>query len=126
MAETDPDTRFAIAWFEQNGNAAGPFGDADVLARAKNTSVSGLVEAGVLESRSGKNQNYGHPHTTDVVLQPHESKTIPLDGICLDRHKPETYLALVEIVERLRWERPFCAYMQQQNRERRTANLGIF
>ena len=46
------------------------------------------IPPGVLESRSGKNQDYGVPHTTDVVLQPHESKTIPLDGVCLDRHKP--------------------------------------
>ena len=50
--------------------------------------VEFAIPPGVLESRSGKNQNYGVPHTTDVVLQPHESKTIPLDGVCLDRHKP--------------------------------------
>ena len=42
----------------------------------------------VLESRSGKNQNYGVPHTTEVALKSHEAKTIPLDGVCLDRHKP--------------------------------------
>ncbi|MBK8907391.1 MAG: hypothetical protein IPM60_05675 [Rhodospirillales bacterium] len=35
----DPDTRFAIAWFEQFGFAEGEFGVADVLARAKVTSV---------------------------------------------------------------------------------------
>ncbi len=50
--------------------------------------IAFTIPPGVLESRSGKNQNYGHPHTTDVVLQPHESKTIPLDGVCLNRHKP--------------------------------------
>lgn len=50
----DADSRFAIAWFEQNGFAEGEFGVADVLARAKVTSVSGLAEAGVLESRRGK------------------------------------------------------------------------
>ena len=31
-----------------------PFGEADVLARAKDTSVDGLVEAGLLESGKGK------------------------------------------------------------------------
>jgi putative DNA methylase len=50
----DPETRFAVTWFEQRGPEDGPFGEADVLARAKNTSVAGMVEAGVLVSRAGK------------------------------------------------------------------------
>ena len=50
----DPDTRFALTWFEQSGFAEGEFGVADVLARAKNTSVQGLVDAGVLVSGRGK------------------------------------------------------------------------
>lgn len=32
------------------------FGDADVLARAKNTAVNGLVEAGIIKAKSGKVQ----------------------------------------------------------------------
>ena len=50
----DGDSRFALAWFEQHGFAEGEFGVADVLARAKNTSVAGLVDAGILESKRGK------------------------------------------------------------------------
>jgi putative DNA methylase len=50
----DADSRFAIAWFEQHGFNDGEFGVADVLARAKNTSVDGLREAGILESKRGK------------------------------------------------------------------------
>jgi len=50
----DADSRFAIAWFEQNGFTEGEFGVADVLARAKVTSVSGLAEAGILDSNRGK------------------------------------------------------------------------
>jgi putative DNA methylase len=50
----DADSRWALAWFEQHGFAEGEFGVADVLARAKNTSVSGLVEAGILASSRGK------------------------------------------------------------------------
>jgi putative DNA methylase len=50
----DADSRWALAWFEQHGFAEGDFGVADVLARAKNTSVSGLVEAGILASSRGK------------------------------------------------------------------------
>jgi len=50
----DADSRWALAWFEQSGFAEGEFGVADVLARAKNTSVQGLVDAGVLASTRGK------------------------------------------------------------------------
>src|SRR5690606_40939284 len=50
----DADTRWALAWFEQYGFEEGEFGQADVLARAKNTSVSGMVEAGIVTSRAGK------------------------------------------------------------------------
>jgi putative DNA methylase len=49
----DSDTRFAVTWFEQHGGSDGPYGEADVLARAKDTSVNGMVEAGVLFSRAG-------------------------------------------------------------------------
>jgi putative DNA methylase len=45
---TDEDSRFAVAWFQQFG-----FGQADVLARAKNTSVDGLAYASVLDSGAG-------------------------------------------------------------------------
>lgn len=50
----DADTRFAISWFEENGTSDSDFGRADVLARAKNTSVRGLEEAGIVVSRAGK------------------------------------------------------------------------
>lgn len=49
----DHDTQFSLAWFEQHGWAEGKYGDADVLARAKGTSVNGLVDAGVVESAGG-------------------------------------------------------------------------
>ncbi|WP_423358682.1 DUF1156 domain-containing protein [Pseudomonas citronellolis] len=49
----DHDTQFCLAWFEQHGWAEGKYGDADVLARAKGTSVGGLAEAGVVESSGG-------------------------------------------------------------------------
>ncbi len=50
----DPDTRWAVAWFEQFGVSEAPYGQAETLSKAKNTSVQGLVDAGVLESRAGK------------------------------------------------------------------------
>jgi putative DNA methylase len=50
----DADTRWALAWFEQSGFAEGEFGVADVLARAKDTSVDGMAGAGILASGQGK------------------------------------------------------------------------
>lgn len=50
----DPDTRFALTWFDQNGFDEGEFGVATVLARAKNTGMDGLVHAGIIEAGRGK------------------------------------------------------------------------
>lgn len=50
----DADTQFCLHWFEQYGWKESVFGEADVLARSKSTSVEGLNEAGVLQSGSGK------------------------------------------------------------------------
>ena len=50
----DADTRWALAWFEQSGFADGEYGVAETLSKAKNTSVAGMVEAGILHSGAGK------------------------------------------------------------------------
>lgn len=50
----DSDSRWALAWFEQNGFTEGEYGVAETLSKAKNTSVGGLTEAGLLESKRGK------------------------------------------------------------------------
>ena len=52
--DLDHDSQFCLAWFEENGWATGKYGDADVLARAKGTSVGGLVEGGVVASAKGE------------------------------------------------------------------------
>jgi putative DNA methylase len=49
----DHDTQFCLHWFEQQGWATGKFGEADVLARAKGTSVAGLLASGVIDSGRG-------------------------------------------------------------------------
>jgi putative DNA methylase len=49
-------TRFAIAWYRQHGYGVGKFGDADNLARARNTSVEVMEREGILTSRAGKVQ----------------------------------------------------------------------
>jgi len=50
----DADSRWALVWFEQSGFAEGEYGVAEQLSKSKNTSVAGMVEAGILESRHGK------------------------------------------------------------------------
>jgi len=52
--EFDADTRWALAWFDQNGFNEGAYGVAETLCTAKNTSVSGMVEAGILAAKGGK------------------------------------------------------------------------
>ncbi|MBN1382688.1 MAG: DUF1156 domain-containing protein [Deltaproteobacteria bacterium] len=58
----DADTRWALAWFEQSGFTEGEFGVAETLSKAKNTSVAGMVAAGILASSRGKVR----------LLRPHE------------------------------------------------------
>jgi putative DNA methylase len=50
----DSDTMFCLGWFDEQGWSVGPFGQADVMARAKGTSVDGVKSAGVVESGGGK------------------------------------------------------------------------
>jgi len=52
--EFDADTRWAVAWFEQFGMGEGPYGVAETLSKAKNTSVGGMVEAGIVHAARGK------------------------------------------------------------------------
>ena len=50
----DADSRWALAWFEQSGFDEGDYGVAEMLSKAKNTSVAGMVQAGILTSGAGK------------------------------------------------------------------------
>jgi putative DNA methylase len=50
----DADTLFCLDWFGLHGWNEGAYGEADVLARARGTSVEGLVLAGVVKSAGGK------------------------------------------------------------------------
>jgi hypothetical protein len=42
----------------------------------------------ILESGSGKNQHYACPSGQTVALNPHQTKTVPVNGVCLNRNKP--------------------------------------
>ena len=50
----DADSRWALTWFEQTGFDEGDYGMAEQLSKSKNTSVAGMVEAGIAESQRGK------------------------------------------------------------------------
>jgi putative DNA methylase len=50
----DATTRFAIAWYRENGYNTGSFGDANAMALGRNTSVDRMDRDGVLTSRAGK------------------------------------------------------------------------
>ena len=52
-ADFDSDTRWALSWFEQFGFREGEFAQADILSKAKNTSIGGLVDAGVVAASRG-------------------------------------------------------------------------
>src|SRR5690606_22698306 len=50
----DADSRWALAWFDEFAFAEGEYGRAETLSTAKNTSVGGLAQAGILHSKGGK------------------------------------------------------------------------
>jgi putative DNA methylase len=52
--ELDVDSRFALTFFESFGYKERDFGDAEGLAKARNLSVAGVAEAGILRSVAGK------------------------------------------------------------------------
>lgn len=54
QGEFDSETRFTITWFEQNGMAAGVYGAADNLARARGISVERVKHAGIVESGANR------------------------------------------------------------------------
>jgi putative DNA methylase len=48
----EADSRWALAWFEQHGFSEGEYGVAEILSKAKDTSVQGLKDAGILDKKS--------------------------------------------------------------------------
>jgi putative DNA methylase len=88
----DADSRWALAWFEQFGFAEGEYGVAETLSKAKNTSVSGMVEAGILASKAGKVRLFrpaelpkgwdptGDPHLNVWEMVHHLIRVLEADG----------------------------------------------
>jgi putative DNA methylase len=48
----DADTRWALVWFEHSTFETGEYGVAETLSKAKNTSVQGMKDAGILDKKS--------------------------------------------------------------------------
>ena len=72
----DHTTQFALTWYRQYGYSTGPFGDADNLARARNTAVDRLDRDEILTSRAGKVtllKPEAMPTAYDVLTDDHTS-----------------------------------------------------
>ena len=52
--DCDSESRWAVAWFAQYGFSEGEYGIAETLSKAKNTSISSLVDAKILVSEAGR------------------------------------------------------------------------
>ncbi|MCZ0940409.1 MAG: hypothetical protein OXJ55_17330, partial [Caldilineaceae bacterium] len=72
----DARTRWALTWYEQNGYDPGPFGDAETLSKAKNTSVASVERAEIAQSSAGKvrllNRDELQPEW-DPIQDPHRT-----------------------------------------------------
>jgi putative DNA methylase len=101
----DATSRFAIAWYRQYGYGVGKFGDADNLARARNTSVDAMDRDEILTSRAGNVQltkPADLPWDYDVLKDLHTSnwealhhliKVLERDGIAPAGHFLQSALA---------------------------------
>jgi len=63
--EFDSETRWALTWFEQHQFNHGPYGDAETLSKAKNTSIESMEQSGILTAKSGKVQLIPPNHYPD-------------------------------------------------------------
>ncbi len=74
-ADFDPETRWALSWFEQFGMSEGPFGVAETLCTARNVALNGLLQAGIVVAPAGRVRLLDRPEldetwdpTTDTHL----------------------------------------------------------
>jgi putative DNA methylase len=54
VSDFDPETRFCVKWYRQHAWSTQPFGEAETLSRASDTSVEALVRGGIFDSKGGK------------------------------------------------------------------------
>lgn len=73
-----------------------PVGTGETIGHVAKLKIENLTDAAltvvipalVLESRSGKNQDYACPEGETVEVPPHRTETVPLKGVCLVRTRP--------------------------------------
>lgn len=104
--DLDTDSRWALTWFEQSGFTEGEYGVAEQLSKSKNTSVAGLVEAGILESKRGKVRLLRPeelPHSWDPATDPRLTAWETVHHLIrvLDAKKGGGEVAAAELVSKL-------------------------
>jgi hypothetical protein len=87
IIQLNSEGKLQILGSEGTGQTIGHVGDLK-LKNVSSEPVSCVVPAMVFESKSRQNQDYACPREQDVTLQPNETKTVPIDGICVNRDKP--------------------------------------
>lgn len=88
VSEYDQYTRFAITWFDTHGMQAAEYGAAETLATARNVSVDGVKQAGLIESGGG-----------NVHLLPRSE--MPSDWDPLNDAYPTVWKATQHLIRRL-------------------------
>ncbi len=101
-AELDAPTRFALTWYSQYGYKPAPSGDADILARAKGTSLEGIEEAGIGEARAGQTRLYKRPELAEGWSPTDDSRLTVWEATqYLVRALEESQTEAAELLQRL-------------------------
>lgn len=81
-SDFDSETRFCIKWFSQFGWSEAPFGEAEGLARAVNTSVPALERGGIFKASAGKARLL-EPSQMSVSWDPAQDKSVSVWEVAL-------------------------------------------
>ena len=78
-ASYDPSTNFFITWFKSYGFGEGKFGEAEVLAKAKGTTVAAIVDSEVAVSQAGEfKMLHWKEYPGDETYDPQQDRNLPL------------------------------------------------
>lgn len=78
-ASYDPSTNFFITWFKTYGFGEGKFGEAEVLAKAKGTTVAAIVDSEVAVSQAGEfKMLHWKEYPGDETYDPQQDRNLPL------------------------------------------------
>ncbi len=98
-ADFDANTRWAVAWFEEYGFDKGSAGVAETLSKAKNTSIGGLVTAGILQQSGNRCWLLGRCEShLRSYAEPARELAYRLFGICEKKGWTQEALAYNSVV----------------------------